>query len=276
MWAWPLTVGQETFTFLLSGTPPSIEVPAGPYPYMVASDDGRQVPVVQAYAFGKYLGFLQLTFDPEGNVVGSSGNPILLNSSIPQGRAGRPSRTPRLLRFRPNPTSLPDPDVLAEVEDWKKNLANYSSQQVGKTLVFLDGTNEMCRFAECNLGNLICDAMVTATFRIPTRTGKWAPSLSGLTLSLIQVNNYIRQSTKKTFQWNLVSAAIINGGGIRSSIDERHNNGEDHKVLAHRWAESLTHVVCRFPHHGAADGRPTVRRNLRPGPAERFHAEEGF
>lgn len=100
------------------------------------------------------------------------------------------------------------------------------------------------------------------------------PGLPGLTVTLIQVNNYIRPSAKN--QWNLVSAAIINGGGIRSSIDERHNNGEDHKVLVHRRAESLTHVVCRFPHHGAADGRPTVRRNLRPGPAERFHAEEGF
>lgn len=55
-----------------------------------------------------------------------------------------------------------DPDVLAEVEEWKKNLANYSRELVGKTLVFLDGTNQMCRFGECNLGNLICDAMVTA------------------------------------------------------------------------------------------------------------------
>lgn len=73
-------------SFLFPGTPPSIEIPAGPYPFMVESDDGRQVPVVQAYAYGKYLGYLKVTFDPEGNVVSSTGNPILLNSSIPQGR----------------------------------------------------------------------------------------------------------------------------------------------------------------------------------------------
>lgn len=60
---------------------------------MVESQDGRQVPVVQAYAFGKYLGYLKVTFDPEGKVVGSTGNPILLNSSIPQGRSSRASRT---------------------------------------------------------------------------------------------------------------------------------------------------------------------------------------
>ena len=52
---------------------------------MVKSVDGRQVPVVQAYAFGKYLGYLKVTFDEAGNVVKSTGNPILLDSSIPQG-----------------------------------------------------------------------------------------------------------------------------------------------------------------------------------------------
>lgn len=68
------------------GTPPSTEVPAGPYPYMVKSDDGRNVPVVQAYAFGKYLGYLKITFDQAGNVKSAFGNPILMDSSIPQGR----------------------------------------------------------------------------------------------------------------------------------------------------------------------------------------------
>ncbi|KAL0163754.1 hypothetical protein M9458_039507, partial [Cirrhinus mrigala] len=64
--------------------PPSTEVPAGPYPFMVQSDDGRKVPVVQAYAFGKYLGILKVTFDSNGNVLDSSGNPFLLdNSTVP-------------------------------------------------------------------------------------------------------------------------------------------------------------------------------------------------
>lgn len=75
------------FRVLISvGTPPSTEVPAGPYPFMVQSDDGRQVPVVQAYAFGKYLGFLKVTFDSSGNVVKSSGNPILLDNSTAPGQ----------------------------------------------------------------------------------------------------------------------------------------------------------------------------------------------
>lgn len=55
----------------------------------------------------------------------------------------------------------PDPEFLAEVQSWKRNLSNYSAQVVGETLVFLNGTNQACRFGECNLGNLICDAMVS-------------------------------------------------------------------------------------------------------------------
>lgn len=69
----------------ISGPPPSSEVPVGNYPFMVRSDDNRLVPVVQAYAFGKYLGYLNVTFDEKGNVIQASGNPILLDSSIPEG-----------------------------------------------------------------------------------------------------------------------------------------------------------------------------------------------
>lgn len=74
------------FTWLSrAGTPPSTEQPDGPYPFMVDSDDGRKVPVVQAYAYGKYLGRLNVTFDEKGNVVEAVGNPILLDSSVPEG-----------------------------------------------------------------------------------------------------------------------------------------------------------------------------------------------
>lgn len=72
-----------------AGSPPSTEVPEGPYPFMVTSEDGRQVPVVQAFAFGKYLGFLKVTFNNDGEVVKVSGNPILLDSSVPQGEPAR-------------------------------------------------------------------------------------------------------------------------------------------------------------------------------------------
>ncbi|XP_013921664.1 PREDICTED: snake venom 5'-nucleotidase-like, partial [Thamnophis sirtalis] len=45
-----VVIGGHTNTFLYTGNPPSNEVPAGNYPFMQLSDDGRKVPVVQAYA----------------------------------------------------------------------------------------------------------------------------------------------------------------------------------------------------------------------------------
>ena len=52
---------------------------------MVQSEDGRDVPVVQAYAFGKYLGDLKVTFSDTGDVLKATGNPILLDSTVPEG-----------------------------------------------------------------------------------------------------------------------------------------------------------------------------------------------
>ncbi|XP_034621988.1 5'-nucleotidase isoform X2 [Trachemys scripta elegans] len=168
-----VVIGGHTNTFLYTGPPPSNEMPAGNYPFLVTSDDGRQVPVVQAYAFGKYLGYLNVTFDDQGNVIRTSGNPILLNSSIPEDRV-----------------------LKEEVDKWKIQLNNFSSQVIGKTIVYLNGTSQACRFQECNLGNLICDAMIY---------------------------NNLKHRDENT--WNHVSMCIINGGGIRSPIDERNNNG---------------------------------------------------
>uniref|UniRef100_A0A8D0DVU1 Snake venom 5'-nucleotidase n=1 Tax=Salvator merianae TaxID=96440 RepID=A0A8D0DVU1_SALMN len=168
-----IVIGGHTNTFLYTGMPPSNDLPAGDYPFMVRADDGREVPVVQAYAFGKYLGYLNVVFDDKGNVLKASGNPILLNSSIPE-----------------------DPAMKAEVERWKINLQNFSSQELGKTIVYLNGTSQACRFQECNMGNLICDAVVYNNLRHPDDN-----------------------------QWNHVSMCILNGGGIRAPIDERSNNG---------------------------------------------------
>ncbi|WP_417839498.1 metallophosphoesterase, partial [Tritonibacter scottomollicae] len=68
-----LVVGGHSHT-LLSNTSDSA---AGPYPTMVGD-----VPVVQAYAYSKYLGELTVTFDDEGNVVSAEGEPILLDASV--------------------------------------------------------------------------------------------------------------------------------------------------------------------------------------------------
>ncbi|CAN7945811.1 unnamed protein product, partial [Ixodes hexagonus] len=79
-------VGGHTNTFLYHGNGhPKENKPEGDYPTVVNRSDGTRGLVVQAYHFGKYLGFLQATFDANGTVTAWSGNPILLNASIQEG-----------------------------------------------------------------------------------------------------------------------------------------------------------------------------------------------
>jgi len=72
---------------LLIGSRPDSEDPEGIYPTFVTQQSGRRVPVVQAYAYTKYLGQLSLGFDSMGEVTYASGNPLLLDHNVAQGRS---------------------------------------------------------------------------------------------------------------------------------------------------------------------------------------------
>jgi hypothetical protein len=70
--------------FKLLGTPPSTDVAQGEYPTVVENGAHKTL-VVQAMAFSKYLGLLEVNFDGAGEVSTWTGNPILLDSSIVEG-----------------------------------------------------------------------------------------------------------------------------------------------------------------------------------------------
>ena len=78
-------VGGHSNTFLYNGTQPSKEKIIGNYPTEIRQKSGKIVPVGQAYAYTKYLGHLILTFDENGDLKRSFGNPILLTQDRPQG-----------------------------------------------------------------------------------------------------------------------------------------------------------------------------------------------
>ena len=67
-------------------SPNSADIVEGPYPTVMTQTSGRQVPVVTAKSYGKYLGKIQLDFDDEGEVISWTGSPILLDSSIAEGK----------------------------------------------------------------------------------------------------------------------------------------------------------------------------------------------
>ncbi|HAJ37813.1 MAG TPA: multifunctional 2',3'-cyclic-nucleotide 2'-phosphodiesterase/5'-nucleotidase/3'-nucleotidase [Chloroflexi bacterium] len=129
-------VGGHSHTLLAN----TIEGASGPYPTVVDSPSGAPVLIVQAEAYGKYLGNLEVTFDADGVASAWQGEPILLDASVAE-----------------------DPDVLARVQALGQPLAELRNTVVGQSAIELDGSRTSCRFGECTMGNLIADAMLWAT-----------------------------------------------------------------------------------------------------------------
>ncbi|XP_053966570.1 protein 5NUC-like [Anastrepha ludens] len=134
-----VVIGGHSHSFLYTGTEPDAERSEGPYPTVVTQKSGKEVPVVQAYAYTKYLGKLHLQFDKEGNLIEFDGAPILLNASVPR-----------------------EDDVLQLLEVYRPNISDLENSIVGHTKVKLEGSSSVCRRFECNLGNFIADSLVYA------------------------------------------------------------------------------------------------------------------
>ena len=114
---------------LLSNTNDRAE---GPYPTMVGS-----TAIVQAYAYGKYLGELNVTFDDAGNITQAVGEPILIDASVAQ-----------------------DAETVARIADMAAPLEEIRNEVVAETSEAIDGERGSCRAVECAMGNLVADAML--------------------------------------------------------------------------------------------------------------------
>ncbi|MEM8582029.1 MAG: bifunctional metallophosphatase/5'-nucleotidase, partial [Pseudomonadota bacterium] len=105
---------------------------SAPYPVMVGD-----TPVVQAYAYSKYLGHLELTFDDAGAVTSAEGNTIVLDASV-----------------------TPDPDIVARVAELAGPIEELKAQRVAAAAEPIEGDRSVCRAMECPMGNLVTDAML--------------------------------------------------------------------------------------------------------------------
>lgn len=56
-----VVIGGHSNTFLYNGAQPDVEEIEGPYPTVITQESGKQVPVVQAFAYTKYMGELRLS-----------------------------------------------------------------------------------------------------------------------------------------------------------------------------------------------------------------------
>ncbi len=104
----------------------------GPYPTMVGD-----TAIVHAYAYGKYLGMLDVTFDDDGVVTAATGQPMLLDVSVEEDQATL--------------------DMVAELAGPLEEIRN---EVIGEAAANIDGNRDVCRVMECSGGNLIADAML--------------------------------------------------------------------------------------------------------------------
>ncbi|KAJ8023887.1 5'-nucleotidase [Holothuria leucospilota] len=163
-------VGGHSDTFLYTGTPPTNNEVIGPYPTIIVPEKSPEdrVLVVQDFTFGLYLGLLQVTFDDDGKITSYGGNPVLLDEYVEQ-----------------------DPDILAQINELAAPVDELGLVVVGETFVELTGDSATCRTRECNLGNLIADAMLE---------------------SFVTYNG--------GESWSTVGISLMNGGGIRTTVDQ--------------------------------------------------------
>ena len=123
-----LIIGGHSHTLLSN----SDEGAAGPSPTMA-----NDVPIFQAYAYGKYLGEIMVTFDDAGEVTQISGEPILLDASVAEDEATK-----------------------SRVAELAQPLEEVRAQVIGSTSETIDGNRDVCRAMECSGGNLVADAML--------------------------------------------------------------------------------------------------------------------
>ena len=107
------------------------------YPLMVAGPDGQTVPIVQAGAYSKYLGHLELTFDDDGVVTAATGDTMLLDDNV-----------------------APDPAILTRIKELAGPIEEIKARVVAEVGGDIDGSRETCRAMECPMGNLVADAML--------------------------------------------------------------------------------------------------------------------
>ena len=104
----------------------------GPYPTMVGD-----TAIVQAYAYGKYLGELKVVFNDEGVIESTAGEPIILD------------------RFVSEDTSTKD-----RVAELAIPLDEIRKRVVASAVAPIEGDRSVCRVEECPMGNLVADAML--------------------------------------------------------------------------------------------------------------------
>ncbi|WP_170577600.1 bifunctional metallophosphatase/5'-nucleotidase [Ruegeria arenilitoris] len=121
-------VGGHSNTYLSNVSDKAV----GPYPTVV-----NGVQIVQAYAYGKFLGELNVTFDDDGNVVEAVGEPLIMDNTVTE-----------------------DQSALDRIAELAVPLDEIRNKVVANAADAIEGDRSICRVQECEMGNLVADAML--------------------------------------------------------------------------------------------------------------------
>jgi 5'-nucleotidase len=211
-----------------------------PYPFMVAGAEGGEVPIVQAGAYGKYLGHLVLEFDDDGEVISATGDPIVLDASVE-----------------------PDPEVQKQVDEMVAPIEEVMERVVAEVAGDIDGSRESCRAGECSMGNLVADAMLDrvagqgVTIAIQNGGGLRA-SIGAGEVTMGDVLTVLPfQNTLSTF--NLTGAGIIAAleNGV-SQVEEGAGRFPQVAGLEFSWDPSVPPMQGRITEVAVRDGEAWV------------------
>ena len=191
-------VGGHSHTYL-SATDPDR---AGAYPTYVSQEDGTLVPVVQAYAYSKYVGHFELTFRDDGTLLEAGGDTILLDASVE-----------------------PDAEIAARVAELAGPIEELKARVIGAASEPIEGDRSVCRAQECPMGNLVADAMLDrvkdqgVTIAIQNGGGLRA-SIDGGEITMGEVLTVLPfQNTLSTFE--------ITGADIKAALENGVSQVED-------------------------------------------------
>lgn len=125
-------IGGHSHTLMSNSMDGAVE-----YAGLVASPSGRPVPIMQAFAFSRFLGEVALEFGEDGAVISASGDTILLDAAFE-----------------------PAADIEALIEPLRAPIEELTRRPVAELAASIDGSRENCRAMECEMGNTVADAML--------------------------------------------------------------------------------------------------------------------
>lgn len=186
---------------LLSNTSDRAE---GAYPTMVGD-----TAIVQAYAYGKFLGELNVTFDDAGRITQAVGEPLIMDGSVDEDGATK-----------------------ARIAEAAEPLEAIRNQVVAMSAASIQGDRSVCRVQECEMGNLVADAMLA---RVADQGVQIAIANSGGLRASIDAGEVTMGEvlTVLPFQ-NTLATFQISGQGV---IDALENSVSQVEEVAGRFAQ---------------------------------------